>query len=110
MRKVIPLAVVLLALLFLGSCSYKGTLLIYNELTAPELITDLYVYPLGSPDTYNEISSPLEHGDMVTVYAIDPGDTVVEAKTDQDNTAWKIVLVEDGHVHDVYIYNSDIDN
>lgn len=119
MRKIGTLALLTLALVFLGSCTLcdTGTLWIYNHLDHTDelaTITALYVFPTGSADMGDSIiSSPLAHDDREVQYYVDPGNTTIHAVLGGSyagSTATKTMLVEADTVYPlVYITDSDLD-
>ncbi len=73
-------AVLLVALpLLLGSCVIGDTGTIHVINYRSESITALYVYPLGSPDTNDHISSALHTNDYHEVIGLAPGEWTVHA-------------------------------
>jgi hypothetical protein len=112
MKKLFPiLALAAIAVLVLGSCVLPGTgtANVRNRMTGGKLITALYIYPTGTPDTDNEISTPLDYNDVHSEIGLDPGPWTVEAIVDDGAaTALEDIVIEDGTIDVVWIYDSDL--
>ena len=98
-------------LLVMSGCVLPGTGTIHirNKLTSGE-ITELYIYPDGSLDKGSSvISSPLAIDELHIELGVDPGDYTIEAIIDGGPTTAKdYVTVEEGTIHVVWIFDSDI--
>lgn len=112
MKKRFPiLALAAIAVLVLGGCVLPGTgtANVRNRMTGGKQITALYIYPTGSPDTNNEISSPMDYNDVHSEVGLDPGAWTVEAVVDGGAaTAIENIEIEDGTIDVVWIYDSDL--
>lgn len=112
MRRTIGvIAAIATAALLLGSCVLPGTgtINVRNRLTGDRQITALYIYPTGSPDTANEISSPMDYDDVHSEIGLDPGPWTVESIVDGGAaSAIEEVNVEEGTIDVVWIVDSDL--
>lgn len=113
MKKLFPILVLVgIAVLVLGSCVWPGTgtIRLRHDLSGARTITAVYIYPTGSPDTDNWISSTMVHGDVQSILGVPPGPTTVVAVINSGaETASETLTVTDGTIHVVWIVDSDID-
>jgi hypothetical protein len=112
MKKMKVLALLSIAALLLGSCVLPGTgtINVRNRLGGDRQITALYIYPTGTPDTVNEISSALDYNDLHSEIGVDPGAWTIEAIVDGGpDKAIEDVIIEDGVIEVVWIIDSDIE-
>ncbi len=94
--------------LILGSCVIGNTGTIHVINYRSDSITSLYVYPQGSPDTHDHLSSTLYTDDYHEVIGLEPGPWTIHAVL--ENGAGHIEknqTVEERTVHFVAFVNGD---
>jgi hypothetical protein len=98
-------------LVVLGSCVLPGTgsINVKNRLSGGKVITDLYIYPTGSPDTSSDLGGTLAYNETHAVLGVAPGPTTVHVIIDSGAAeAEETLTVEEGTWYPVWIGDSDI--